>query len=196
MADNADGSIIVDTEIDTEGFQSGSGRLKAAIASLLSSASSTGEKIKSSLSEKFAGAAEAIRNRLADLQSKLGSISVPSASGVVGFFANMAKGAASATGHLLKMAGTGALRFLGRLAQGAKNAGIQLLKMVGNAAANGIKKIGSLAASSAKALLGLGNSAKKSGEGLKSGLKNALEIGFGIASMQAIFDKEIGRAHV
>lgn len=191
MADsnNSDGSIIVDTEIDTEGFESGSDRLKSAIESLLRQVSSTGESLRSHISEGFSGAADAVQSRLSGLQERLSSISVPSASSILGFFSNMARGTLSAAGNLAKIAGSGAVRFLGRLATSAKNAGIQLMKMVGNAAITGIRRIGSLALSSAKALLGLGESAKKSSTGLNGGLKSILELSLGIASMQALISK-------
>ena len=47
MADHADGSIIVDTQLDSEGFKAGSSELLEAIKSLSKEMRTLGETLKS-----------------------------------------------------------------------------------------------------------------------------------------------------
>ena len=50
MASNADGSIVIDTELDNSGFKAGEGKLLSAINSLVNKIDNIGESVKQSFS--------------------------------------------------------------------------------------------------------------------------------------------------
>lgn len=122
-------------------------------------------------------------------QTKERAFSAPSASGLLGFLAGVARSALNAAANLARIAGNGALSYLRKLASGAKNAAIQLMKLAGRAISSGIQRIGTMASSAGKALLGLGKNAKHSSGGLNVGLKALLRYGLGIRSVFALINK-------
>lgn len=77
MAEHADGSIIVDTEIDSSGFKSGSAELKSAIKSLSNKISGLGPTFQKAMSGNtkamgtFEAKASALKSKISELESKL-----------------------------------------------------------------------------------------------------------------------------
>lgn len=77
MAEHADGSIIVDTDLDTSGFKSGSAELKSAIKSLNSKVSGLGPTFQKAMSGSakamgtFEAKASALQSKITDLESKM-----------------------------------------------------------------------------------------------------------------------------
>lgn len=122
-------------------------------------------------------------------QEKDRAFTAPSASGLAGFLARVAKSALHASINLAKMVGNGALSYLRKLASGAKNAAIQLMKLAGRAIASGIQNIGTMAAKAGKSLFSMGKNAKQSRGGLNVGLKAILRYGLGIRSVFALLNK-------
>lgn len=80
MAEHADGSIIVDTEIDSSGFKSGSAELKSAINSLSKKVSGLGPTMQKAVSgstkamDTFEAKASAVQSTITELESKLGNL--------------------------------------------------------------------------------------------------------------------------
>lgn len=80
MAEQADGSIIVDTEIDAEGFKAGSAELQRAIKSLNTKMQALGPTFQKALSgnesamSSFDAKAAALENTISDLEEKLESL--------------------------------------------------------------------------------------------------------------------------
>ena len=80
MAEHADGSIIIDTEIDAQGFKSGSSELQRAIQSLNTKIQSLGPAFQKSLSgnssaiSAFDAKASALEGTIAELEIKMESI--------------------------------------------------------------------------------------------------------------------------
>lgn len=86
MAEHADGSIIVDTDIDSSGFKSGSAELKSAIKSLTNKVSGLGPTFQKAMSGNakamgtFEAKASALKSKITDLEAKmakLGSTRLP-----------------------------------------------------------------------------------------------------------------------
>ena len=86
MAEHADGSIIVDTEIDAEGFKAGTEKIHKAIGSLNSKMKSLGPTFQKALSgnagavSSFNAKAAVLENTIAEIESQmksLGSTNVP-----------------------------------------------------------------------------------------------------------------------
>ena len=86
MAEHADGSIIVDTEIDAEGFKAGTEKIHKAIGSLNSKMKSLGPTFQKALSgnagavSSFNAKAAVLENTIAEIESQmksLGSANVP-----------------------------------------------------------------------------------------------------------------------
>lgn len=80
MAEQADGSIIVDTEIDAEGFKAGSAELQRAIKSLNTKMQALGPTFQKALSgntsamSSFDAKAAALEDTISDLEEKLESL--------------------------------------------------------------------------------------------------------------------------
>ena len=80
MADQADGSIIVDTEIDAQGFRAGSAELQRAIKSLNTKVEALGPTFQKALSgnagamSTFDSKAAALENTISQLEAKLESL--------------------------------------------------------------------------------------------------------------------------
>ncbi len=80
MAENADGSIIVDTEIDTQGFKAGSSELQRAIKSLNNKMEALGPTFQKAVSgnasavSSFNSKAEALENTISKLEAKMASL--------------------------------------------------------------------------------------------------------------------------
>ena len=86
MAEHADGSIIVDTEIDTEGFKAGSNKIQKAISSMNSKIKNLGPTFQKALSgsasamSSFDAKATILESTISDIETelqKLGSAKVP-----------------------------------------------------------------------------------------------------------------------
>lgn len=86
MAEHADGSIIVDTEIDTEGFKAGSNKIQKAISSMNSKMKNLGPTFQKALSgsasamSSFDAKATILENTISEIETelqKLGSTKVP-----------------------------------------------------------------------------------------------------------------------
>lgn len=86
MAEHADGSIIVDTEIDSSGFKSGSAELKSAVKSLTKQVSGLGPTLQKAVSGNakamgtFEAKATTLKNKIAELETqltKLGHTRIP-----------------------------------------------------------------------------------------------------------------------
>lgn len=125
-------------------------------------------------------------------KAKRRAYAAPIGAGILNFLSNVAKSALNAAVNLAKIAGNGALSYLRRLASGAKNAAIQLMKLTGSALSSGIRRLGTLttmAGRAGKSLLGIGNSAKKSNNGLNLGLKVLMKYGLGMRSMFTLIRK-------
>ncbi|MBO5203517.1 MAG: hypothetical protein J6B72_02765, partial [Clostridia bacterium] len=73
MAEHADGSIIIDTEIDTEGFKAGTNRIHKAIGSLNSKMKNLGPTFQKALSGN-AGAVSSFNAKAAVLESTISEI--------------------------------------------------------------------------------------------------------------------------
>ena len=77
MAEHADGSIIVDTEIDSSGFKSGSAELKSAIRSLSNKIQGLGPTFQKAMSGNakamgtFEAKASALKSKISDLEAKM-----------------------------------------------------------------------------------------------------------------------------
>lgn len=77
MADHADGSVIVDTDMDTSGFKAGSTELKSAIRSLNSKVEGLGPTFQKAMSGNakamgtFEDKASGLKNKIAELESKM-----------------------------------------------------------------------------------------------------------------------------
>lgn len=80
MAEQADGSIIVDTEIDAEGFKAGSAELQRAIKSLNTKMQALGPTFQKALSgnekafSSFSAKTNALEDTISDLEAKLESL--------------------------------------------------------------------------------------------------------------------------
>ncbi len=80
MADHADGSIIIDTEIDAQGFKAGSSELQRAIKSLNTKIQSLGPTFQKALTgnesaiSAFKAKAAALESTISDLEEKLQSL--------------------------------------------------------------------------------------------------------------------------
>ena len=70
MADYSDGSMIVDTEIDTEGFLKDSEKLKKAVASLTKQVDSIGQQMKTAIARNNAAAVETLNRRFTEAQGQ------------------------------------------------------------------------------------------------------------------------------
>lgn len=88
MAEHADGSIIVDTEIDSSGFKSGSAEMKNAVKSLTRQVTGLGPTLQKAMSgntkamDTFEAKAAALEAKIAELEgkmSKLGTARLPTA---------------------------------------------------------------------------------------------------------------------
>lgn len=86
MAEHADGSIIVDTEIDTEGFKAGSNKIQKAISSMNSKMKNLGPTFQKALSgsasamSSFDAKATILESTISEIETelqKLGSAKVP-----------------------------------------------------------------------------------------------------------------------
>ena len=86
MAERADGSIIVDTEIDTEGFKAGSNKIQKAISSMNSKMKNLGPTFQKALSgsasamSSFDAKATVLESTISEIETelqKLGSAKVP-----------------------------------------------------------------------------------------------------------------------
>ncbi len=86
MAENADGSIIINTDIDTEGFKVGSERIKKAVGSLKTKFNALGPALQKGVSgsasalSSFNSKAKALEKSVADIEAEmktLGSAKVP-----------------------------------------------------------------------------------------------------------------------
>ena len=77
MAGQADGSIIIDTELDSQGFDAGSKRLEAAVRSLVSKVNSLGPAFQRAMGgsegavASFQARASALRDQIAEMQQRL-----------------------------------------------------------------------------------------------------------------------------
>lgn len=107
MSEHADGSIIVDTEIDTQGFEADSAKLQKAIQSLNRKMETLGSTFKKAVSgnsnaiASFEDKAGDLESKIADIQQKmnrLGSAKVPTES-----YAQLSKEAQKAEQELLKL---------------------------------------------------------------------------------------------
>ena len=80
MAEHADGSIIVDTEIDAQGFKAGSSELKGAIKSLNTKIQSLGPTFQKALSGNsnaiatFEAKASALESTISEIEAKMESL--------------------------------------------------------------------------------------------------------------------------
>lgn len=80
MAEHADGSIIVDTEIDSSGFKAGSAELKSAIRSLSNKISGLGPTFQKAMSGNtkamgtFEAKATALKSKISDLEAKMAKL--------------------------------------------------------------------------------------------------------------------------
>ena len=80
MAEHADGSIIVDTEIDPQGFKAGSSELQRAIKSLNKKMEALGPTFQKALSgnasalASFDSKAAALQDTISQLEAKLKSL--------------------------------------------------------------------------------------------------------------------------
>ena len=80
MAEHADGSIIVDTEIDSSGFKSGSAELKSAVKSLTRQVSGLGPTLQKAVSGNtkamgtFEAKASALKSKISDLEAKMAKL--------------------------------------------------------------------------------------------------------------------------
>lgn len=80
MAEQADGSIIVDTELDSQGFKAGSTELQRAIKSLSTQVNALGPTFQKALSgnagaiSTFDAKAATLRNTISELETKLESL--------------------------------------------------------------------------------------------------------------------------
>ena len=80
MADQADGSIIVDTEIDAQGFRAGSAELQRAIKSLNTKIEALGPTFQKALSgntsaiSTFDSKVAALESTISQLEAKLESL--------------------------------------------------------------------------------------------------------------------------
>ena len=88
MAEHADGSIIVDTEIDSSGFKSGSAEMKSAVKSLTKQVSGLGPSLQKAMSgntkamDTFEAKAAALEAKIAELEgnmARLGTARLPTA---------------------------------------------------------------------------------------------------------------------
>lgn len=70
MAEYSDGSMIVDTEIDTEGFLKDSEKLKKAVASLTKQVDSIGQQMKTAIARNNAAAVETLKRRFTEAQGQ------------------------------------------------------------------------------------------------------------------------------
>lgn len=81
MAGEADGSIIIDTEIDSEGFKAGTARMQKAIASLTTSVNNLGPTFKramegsASAASAFTSKAEMLRAKIAEIEEQMDELS-------------------------------------------------------------------------------------------------------------------------
>ena len=107
MSEHADGSIIVDTEIDTQGFEADSAKLQKAIQSLNRKMETLGSTFKKAVSgnsnaiASFDDKTGELESKIADIQQKmnrLGSARVPTES-----YAQLSKEAQKAEQELLKL---------------------------------------------------------------------------------------------
>lgn len=77
MAEQFDGSIVIDTEIDTKGFKAGSAELQGAIKSLVNKVNSLGPSFRKALSgtegavNSFNAKTQSLEDTVAELQGKL-----------------------------------------------------------------------------------------------------------------------------
>lgn len=77
MAGQADGTVVIDTDLDPEGFKAGSDRLKKAISSLSTSAQELGPTFQKALTgngsaiTSFTGKAEALEQKISDIESQM-----------------------------------------------------------------------------------------------------------------------------
>lgn len=88
MAEHADGSIIVDTEIDSSGFKSGSAEMKSAVKSLTKQVTGLGPTLQKAMAgntkamDTFEAKAAALESKIAELEgkmAKLGTARLPTA---------------------------------------------------------------------------------------------------------------------
>ncbi len=86
MAEHADGSIIVDTEIDTEGFKAGSNKIQKAISSMNSKMKNLGPTFQKALSgsasamSSFDAKATSLESTISEIETqmqKIGSTKIP-----------------------------------------------------------------------------------------------------------------------
>lgn len=70
MADYSEGSMTVNTEIDTEGFQKGSEKLKNAISSLSKQVDSIGRQMKTAIARNNVAALEALNQKFSESQTR------------------------------------------------------------------------------------------------------------------------------
>lgn len=77
MAGQADGTVVIDTDLDPEGFKAGSDRLKKAISSLSASAQALGPTFQKALTgngsaiTSFTGKAEALEQKISEIESQM-----------------------------------------------------------------------------------------------------------------------------
>ena len=80
MAEHADGSIIVDTDIDSSGFKSGSAEMKSAINSLTNQINRLGPTFQKAMSGNtkamgtFEAKASALKTKIAELEAKMSTL--------------------------------------------------------------------------------------------------------------------------
>ena len=74
MSDYSDGSMIVNTEIDTEGFKKDSEKLEKAVASLSKRVESIGQQMKTAIAKNNTSAMESLNRQFSESQTQVDAL--------------------------------------------------------------------------------------------------------------------------
>ena len=183
MSNKADGSIVINTKLDSSGFGKGSQEMQGAISSLQKQVDALGKRMESTFAQMQRSIDESSRHAQASAQAQAKAQAQATAQTQANARAQSQAFSRIATlGGMLKNVLVG-------VAGAAVKTQARLMLVTGSAVLSGLQSVGSRAMEVAERILGIGNSASKTRGPLQNGLFGLIKYALGIGSLIAVFNK-------